>query len=187
MKLQILAFYVFLEFANALRSNLTMFTNCRDIDLEYEKASVSISNVQYDRDEDGVCSAMHVEYNIHASSNDDAFELILTSFQCPLGTVGICSDNPQEFIEPMHCDRFHSDESGPWFMMANAMSNGDRCGRLEGKFNLDTAILKLSYLDKYIDMGKGSYRVRMLFHVPNTDRAIINMKGCCEMDFDVID
>lgn len=58
---------------------------------------------------------------------------------------------------------------------------------LQGVFNLDAAVMKIKYLHSYTDLGKGTYRVRMLFHIPGTDLAEKNVKGCCEMDFDVID
>ncbi|XP_055597591.1 uncharacterized protein LOC129747406 [Uranotaenia lowii] len=189
LKISVFVFVLigYLQLAYGLRTNLTMFGNCRDMDLAYEKAPVSISKVSYDRDPDGVCNTMHVEYDIRESSEDEHFELVLTSYQCPLGVTELCKDNPQEFVESMHCDRLHSDDSGPWHMLTSAMTNGDRCGRVQGHFNIDAAVLKIKYLDKYIEMGKGSYRVRMLFHVANTDMSTKNMKGCCEMDFDVID
>lgn len=35
--------------------------------------------------------------------------------------------NPREMVEQMHCDRFHSDNTGPWYMLAQAIK-GSRCG-----------------------------------------------------------
>ncbi|XP_058823540.1 uncharacterized protein LOC131684562 [Topomyia yanbarensis] len=176
-----------LNCVQGLRVNLTMFSNCQDMDLPYGNIPVALTKVTYDRDADGICNTMHAEYHIATPSEDIEWELIITSYKCPLGIDGICLDNPQEYKEPMHCDRFHSDDTGPWFMLASAMSNGDRCGRLEGTYNLDAAVLKIDYLHRYLELGKGTYRVRMMFHVLNTDMAVKNVKGCVEMDFTVVD
>uniref|UniRef100_A0A182JGG7 Antennae-specific protein n=1 Tax=Anopheles atroparvus TaxID=41427 RepID=A0A182JGG7_ANOAO len=170
-----------------MRVNLTMFSNCRDVKLQYEEMPISLVSVRYDRDGDGVCNTLHAEYEVKKTSEEVGWELIITSYNCDLQNSVICLDNPKEYIEPMHCDRFHSDDSGPWFMIADAMTNGDRCGRETGRFNLDAAVLKIKYLEQYLAMGKGTYRVRMLFHIPGTDLETLNMRGCCEMDFDIID
>lgn len=57
----------------------------------------------------------------------------------------------------------------------------------QGRYNLDAAVLKIKYLEQYIAMGLGTYRVRMLFHIPGTNMETLNVRGCCEMDFDVIE
>ncbi|XP_065076236.1 uncharacterized protein LOC135699821 [Ochlerotatus camptorhynchus] len=176
-----------LKCIHGLRVNLTTFGNCQDVSLNYDKVPIALTKVSYDRDADGVCNTLHAEYEVRKTTEDIAWELILTSYKCPLGSTAICLDNPKEYIEPMHCERFHSDDSGPWFMLASAMTNGDKCGRHEGVFNLDAAVMKIKYLHSYTDLGKGTYRVRMLFHIPGTDLAERNVKGCCELDFDVID
>lgn len=53
----------------------------------------------------------------------------MTLFQC--STTGAmnqsCNDNARKYVEPLHCDRFHGDQSGPWYMLAKAM-RGSRCG-----------------------------------------------------------
>ncbi|XP_039429784.1 uncharacterized protein LOC120413142 [Culex pipiens pallens] len=179
---------VLLGYVHGLRVNMTRFSNCQDLKLQYDRIPVSLTKVTFDRDADGVANTMHAEYDVRAASEEVQWELILTSYKCPLGGGStICVDNPKEYVEEMHCDRFHADDSGPWFMLSSAMSNGDKCGRAEGHFNLDSAILKIKYLQAYTELGTGTYRIKMLFHVPHTDMAEKNVKGCCEMDFDVID
>uniref|UniRef100_A0A182PD11 Uncharacterized protein n=1 Tax=Anopheles epiroticus TaxID=199890 RepID=A0A182PD11_9DIPT len=166
---------------------MTMFSNCQDVKLAYNEVPISLETVRFDRDADGVSDTLHAEYEVRESSDDVEWELIITTYQCKHQTGEICLENPKEYTEPMHCDRFHSDDSGPWFFIANSMTNGDRCGRLTGRYNLDAAVLKIKYLEQYIAMGKGTYRVRMLFHIPGTNLDTLNVRGCCEMDFDVID
>ncbi|XP_040169012.1 uncharacterized protein LOC120903564 [Anopheles arabiensis] len=175
------------ELSHGLRVNMTMFSNCQDVKLAYNEMPISLETVRFDRDSEGVCDTLHAEYEVRESSDDVEWELIITTYQCEQQTAKICLDNPKEYIEPMHCDRFHSDDSGPWFFIASSMTNGDRCGRMTGRYNLDAAVLKIKYLEQYIAMGKGTYRVRMLFHIPGTNLDTLNVRGCCEMDFDVID
>ncbi|ETN57832.1 antennae-specific protein [Anopheles darlingi] len=169
------------------RINMTMFGNCQDVKLPYDKMPIALQSVNYDRDADGVCNTLHAEYEVREANDNIDWELIITTYKCEPQNSVICLDNAMEHIEPMHCDRFHSDDTGPWFMIAAAMSNGDRCGRVPGRYNLDAAVLKIKYLEQYIAMGPGTYRVRMLFHIPGTDMETLNVRGCCEMDFDVIE
>lgn len=48
-------------------------------------------------------------------------------FRCPTGSTGQCNDNAEIFVEHMHCQRFQTDNTGPWFMVSDAMS-GSKCG-----------------------------------------------------------
>lgn len=50
-------------------------------------------------------------------------------FRCPTNSSGVCNDNAEVFIEHMHCERFQSDDNGPWFMISKAMT-GSKCGEL---------------------------------------------------------
>ncbi|XP_052869104.1 uncharacterized protein LOC128274825 [Anopheles cruzii] len=189
MYYSLVIYFVVVAFAHrgdSMRINMTMFSNCQDVNLPYESVPISVETVRYDRDADGVCNTLHAEYEVRESSDHVDWELIITTYKCPLQNSVTCLENPREHIEPMHCDRFHSDDSGPWFMLASAMIDGDRCGRVTGRFNLDTAVMKIKYLDQYVAMGEGTYRVRMMFHIPGTSVETLNVRGCCEMDFDVI-
>ncbi|XP_053673546.1 uncharacterized protein LOC128723806 [Anopheles nili] len=183
----LLATCALLKLSEGLRVNFTMFSNCQDVKLPYDEMPISLGTVKYDRDSEGVCDTLHAEYDVRETSDTVEWELILTTYQCELQNAIVCLDNPKEYIEQMHCDRFHSDETGPWHFISNSMTNGDRCGRRTGRFNLDAAVLKMKYLEQYIAQGKGTYRIRMLFHIPGTNMDTLNVRGCCEMDFDVID
>ncbi|XP_058446022.1 uncharacterized protein LOC131427114 [Malaya genurostris] len=176
-----------ISYVRGLRVNITMFDNCQDMALSYDKLHAAVTKVTYDRDDEGLCNTMHIEYRIANDNYGIEDELLLTTYKCPLGTDTVCLDNPQEYREILHCDRFHTDNTGPWYMFAIAMTNGDRCGQEKGTFNIDQSVLKLDYLHKYIEMGKGSYRLRMLFHEHNTEIVEKNIKTCIEMDFLVID
>lgn len=54
-------------------------------------------------------------------------------YQCDASVVGQCNDNPVKFVEPLKCTRFHTDNTGPWFMIANAM-RGSKCGEAAVSF-----------------------------------------------------
>lgn len=47
--------------------------------------------------------------------------------RCRANTVGQCNDNVESFFEKLHCERFRKDETGPWFMLSNGMSDA-HCG-----------------------------------------------------------
>lgn len=57
----------------------------------------------------------------------------MTVNNCAKGTTGPCRDNQQTYVEPMKCERFHEDNSGPWYMISTATGH-ERCG--EVKVNL---------------------------------------------------
>lgn len=58
----------------------------------------------------------------------------ITMMRCKEGTTGPCVDNPEHFYEILHCERFHKDETGPWFMLSDGMDNISKCG--EEKVNI---------------------------------------------------
>lgn len=47
--------------------------------------------------------------------------------RCKGDSSGRCMENAEHFYEVLHCERFHKDESGPWFMLSDGMS-GSKCG-----------------------------------------------------------
>lgn len=117
-------------------------------------------------------------------------QLWITIYQCRQSSdSGQCNENPTKHIEPLHCDRFHADDSGPWFMLASAMK-GARCGELNGEFQLDTATLKPEYLTNYLkfDESMPTYRIQMLFHrIGNSEASErLHVRGCVNLEFDLI-
>lgn len=51
----------------------------------------------------------------------------ITMLRCKAGTTGPCNDNAEHFLEVLHCERFHKDASGPWFMLSDGMTDA-KCG-----------------------------------------------------------
>lgn len=113
-------------------------------------------------------------------------ELIITTYRCEKSAPGVCTDNAKEFIEPMDCKRYHEDKSGPWYMFAPAMHEDNKCAERIGDFPFNGAVMKGEYLEQYMALGSGRYRIKMLFHKLGENREIINFRGCVELDFDVL-
>lgn len=108
---------------------------------------------------------------------------------CPRGSTGPCRDNEQKFVEPMKCDRFHDDASGPWYMISQAVEH-ERCGEVAGQFKLDEATLKPEYLERFIrvDEAMSRYRIKMLFHKKGAAELseMKHVRGCINMEFELI-
>lgn len=49
-------------------------------------------------------------------------------YRCPTGSTYRCMDNPEKFYEEMHCERFQNDNTGPWSMIADGMTDS-HCGQ----------------------------------------------------------
>ena len=75
---------------------------------------------------DGICDTIHGTYIVRTIDTLPK-EILLTIYQCPNDSTGTCNDNPQEYHEKLHCERFHGDDSGPWYMISSAM-RGSKCG-----------------------------------------------------------
>lgn len=49
-------------------------------------------------------------------------------WRCGKGSTDTCLENPEHFIEVLHCERFHKDITGPWAMIADGMADHSKCG-----------------------------------------------------------
>lgn len=130
-------------------------------------------------------------------------------FHCLTGTAGKCYDNREEYTEVLHCKRFHTDQSGPWFMISDAMS-GSKCGEsavfnerikgdslrsfifgvisFQGEFKLENARLKPEYLTNYMEHDKEHtrHRMQMLFLKKSKTEEEDIVRGCINVEFDII-
>lgn len=120
--LKILEFLIFNGPFFFQKINITKFENCH----EFSNYSVDVLNVSYEYDADGLCDIIHGSYTIH-KVDLRGYELLTTAYECPTASTEQCEMNPREMVEQMHCDRFHSDNTGPWYMLAQAIK-GSRCG-----------------------------------------------------------
>jgi hypothetical protein len=85
----------------------------------------------------------------------------------------------------MSCERYHNDQ-GPWTMFSSAMHVDNKCAENYGDFEFNGAVMKWSYLQKYLSAGPGRYRLRMLAHIVGENLELVNLRGCIELDFDVL-
>lgn len=134
----------------------------------------------------------------------------MTINKCARGTTGLCRENEQKFIEPMHCKRFNDDKDGPWYMISQAVEH-DTCGAVtvkiicyfhngiqslnynnsQGKYNLSGAKMRPEYLDPFIapvDSQMSRYRIEMLFHKPgaSVESERKHVRGCVDLEFELV-
>lgn len=104
-----------------------MLENCRDVPLKYEEAHVSIKDVTYDTNADGLYDTIHGKYNVRTLSDaQEHNELIINIYKC-----GEICENLKEFILQMNCEDFHDPEKiGPWTMFSEAMDRNNKCAEI---------------------------------------------------------
>lgn len=109
----------------------------------------------------------------------------MTLYKCPPDTPGLCKENEKSFTEALTCNRFLTDSSGPWFMFAPAMDPKNVCAKAVGEYDFNGAHLNSTFVEKYMTVEEGRYRIRMITHVPGKDMDIKNLRSCVELDFDI--
>lgn len=92
-----------------------------------------------------------------------------------------------EVTEIMDCKRFVSDQTGPWYIFAPAMDPANVCAHIMGEYDFKGAHLNGKFIEKYMAIEKGHYRIKMLSHVKGENMDLNNLKGCFELDFDIVD
>ncbi|XP_070509032.1 uncharacterized protein [Chironomus tepperi] len=173
---------------SALNFNITNLSNCDDIPLDYtQDAEIEVADVTYEANEMGFYDTLHGKYIVHIHQLDHIdIELVITFFKCPKGAVGPCKNVLKEYVESITCKRFLEDKSGPWYVFAPAMDTKNLCAKLVGTYQFTKAHLNGTYIENYMDIEEGHYRIRMLNHVPGRNMDIKNLRGCVEIDFDIV-
>lgn len=160
--------------------NITSLDNCPDTG---KSAPVHLTEVTYEiNKETNLCEAVHGKFFVE-TVDTDAKDLIITFYKCEGGS-GPCTENAQEHEEHLHCERFKTDDSGPWHMFSSSMS-GSQCGEETGSFELNYSILKLKYLIKYLDLEGSKFNrfsLRMYFY--KKDKNLV--RGCGNIDFNLV-
>lgn len=134
-------------------------SNCFDIPLNYENdAEIEVSDIIYEKNALGFADVLHGKFLVHIHRSHELTELILTTFKCPKGASGTCNENPKDFIESLSCERFQTDQTGPWYMFAPAVDKKNPCGELSGTFEIIGAKMEAQYLQKYMTVEEGHYR-----------------------------
>lgn len=129
---------------------------------------------------------LHGKYVVHIRSDHVDSEFIMMFYKCPSGSTEICKDNEKIFTENLTCNRFLTDPTGPWFMFAPAMDPSNVCAKVTGEYDFNGAHLNSTFIEKYMTVEEGHYRIRMINHIPGQNMDVKNLRACIELDFDII-
>lgn len=161
-------------------------SNCQDIPLNYKnEAEIEVQDVSYIKNENGFVDVIHGKYIVHLQSDHSDGEFIMVFYKCASGSTGLCKDNEKIFTETLSCNRFLTDPTGPWFMFAPAMDPANVCARTAGEFDFNGAHLNATFVEKYMEVEEGHYRIRMITHIPGQNLDVKNLRACIELDFDI--
>lgn len=165
----------------ARQVNLTNMNNCREYGIS---SPVHLTSLRYDvNPETGLCDMIHGEFTVMTVDTAPT-HLIMTLFKCPADSEGSCESNPTTHEEHIDCERFVSDDSGPWHMFSSSMS-GSKCGEETGQFSLDYSRLKVEHLINYLDIHDdqfSKFQLKMNF----LSTATGTPRGCAEIEFNLV-
>ncbi|XP_031627241.1 uncharacterized protein LOC116343360 [Contarinia nasturtii] len=171
----------------SIKVNITKFGNCDMLDPSENMAHfVRMSDISYECDADGYCDTIHAKYNIPTINTADKL-MNITMMRCKASGSEPCDENPEHFYEILHCERFHKDESGPWFMISDGMQAA-KCGEMTGTFELKNAKLKPEYLTNYMVHDVDFPRHRMIHMVRKAIEGSdeVPIRACIDMEFNII-
>lgn len=161
--------------------NVTFLGNCEETG---ESVPMHLNEVWYEMDPvTNYCMAVHGKFTVE-SVDATAKDLNITFYRCA-GGEGSCLENPVMHYEELHCERFMTDDTGPWYMFREAMTGG-HCGAEAGKFELEFATLRMKHITKYLDLETEYNRFRITFFYYNGDTDPITVRACGHMDFTYI-
>jgi hypothetical protein len=69
---------------------------------------------------------------------------------------------------------------------APAIDKRNVCAEIKGEYNIKGAVLEGRFLEKYMTVEDGHYRIRFLHHLPGESMDVKNLRGCVELDFDIV-
>jgi hypothetical protein len=158
-----------------------------EIPLDYPKdAEVEVRDVIYEKNAAGFVDTLHGKYIVHLLANHIESELIMTFYKCDKLTNGLCVENPRDFTENLTCMRFLTDKTGPWYIFAPSVDQMNICMQFEGTYEFKGAKIQGEFLQKYMEIEEGHYRIRLLNHLPHENMDLKNLCGCIELDFDIL-
>lgn len=149
-------------------------------------AEVEVKDIIYETNSLGFNDVIHGKFVVHILRDHKETELIMTFFKCPKGATGVCDQNPKEYIEKVNCPRFHKDDTGPWHMFAPAIDKRNLCAEIKGEYDINGAKIESRFFEKYMTIEEGHYRIKLIHHLPGENMDIKNLRGCIELDFDII-
>lgn len=161
-------------------------SNCVDLSMDYQNdAEVEVMDIIYQKNQLGFVDVLHGKFVVHIRRDHKDTELVITFFKCAVGATGTCSENPKTVIEKLDCQRFHNDQTGPWYMFAPAIDKRNMCVESKGQFDINGAKIEGRFFEKYMTVEVGHYRIKLLHHLPGETMDIKNLRGCIELDFDI--
>lgn len=183
-----IVFLIFIQIAaiSCVDFNITLMSNCRDVPLDYKNdAEIEIMNIVYQKNSRGFRDTISGEFLVHVYREHKETELVMWFYKCPKDATGICDKNKVEFIENLTCKRFLTDDTGPWHMFAPAIDKRNICAELMGTYSITNAKVESRFLDKYMTIEDGHYRIKTMHHVIGEDFNAKNLRSCIEVDFDI--
>lgn len=167
--------------------NITNLSNCVDIPMDYQNdAEVEVIDIVYQPNDKNFYDTLSGGFLVHVTREHKETELALWFYKCAKGSTGICQENKMEYVEAVDCKRFLEDDSGPWHMFAPALDKSNVCAQYQGRYSITNATLYAKHLEKYMKIEEGHYRIKSMYHLPGEDFSIRNLRGCVEIDFDII-
>lgn len=71
-------------------------------------------------------------------------------------------------------------------MFRNAVDKRNSCAESVGEWELNGAKIESEYFKDYINIEEGRFRMRFIYHLPNEAMDAKFLRGCIEMDFDIL-
>lgn len=85
-------------------------------------AEVEVKDIIYEKNADGFYDTLSGKFVVHIYRDHQETEAIITFFKCAKGVTEICTENSKKFVESLDCNRFLTDDSGPWHMFGKTQS-----------------------------------------------------------------
>lgn len=160
--------------------NITHFDNCEEfgktVPMYFTDVSHWVDNAT------GVFNTVHGNLNVTIPSMAGIYAMTIS--KCGQNTTGACTSNSVVVEEPIDCERFRHDDSGPWHMFSSSNANST-CFEKAGIYSIDYTSLKLEHLVRYLDIHDDEFprfRIRIHFITPKTRQTL----ACFNMDFYIL-
>jgi hypothetical protein len=150
------------------------------------EAEIEVKDIIYQSNSQGFFDTVSGKFVVHVLRDHKETELVITFFKCPKGSTGYCTEDGKDFVEAVDCKRFLKDATGPWHIFAPAVDKRNVCAETKGEFNIKGAKLEARFIEKYMVIEEGHYRIRFIHHLPHESMDIKNLRACVELDFDIV-
>ena len=157
-------------------------SNCVDLPMNYPNdAEIEVKDIVYQKNAQGFYDSIDGKFVVHIHRDHEETEVIITFYKCLKGTTEICLENSVDFVEALDCKRFLKDDSGPWHMFAPAIDKRNVCAEIMGEYNIKGAKMEARFIEKYMKIEEGHYRIRFVHHLPGENMDLKNLRACVEV------